>query len=55
MIGKRHLSALRARAKEALGARFDPRRFHDRVLLNGPVPLTTLEDVIQRWIAQPTP
>ena len=49
--GQLKLLELRARARTALGARFDIRRFHDAVLLDGPLPLDLLEAKIDAWIA----
>ena len=50
-VGQLKILELRQRAREALGARFDLRRFHDAVLGHGAVPLTLLEEIIARWIA----
>ena len=50
-IGEMKIISLREKAKTALGDRFDIRRFHDAVLLAGPLPLSLLEQRIDRWIA----
>ena len=42
----------RAKAEQALGPRFDLRAFHDAVLATGSVPLTVLEQYIDRFIAR---
>ena len=46
------IDRLRDKAKAALGARFDLRTFDDAVVLGGNVPMTLLESVIDRYIAE---
>jgi uncharacterized protein (DUF885 family) len=50
MIGKLKIDELRDRAKNKLGTRFDIRRFHNAVLDQGALPLSTLERVVDEWI-----
>lgn len=51
-IGQLKIKELRAKAKTALGDKFDLRAFHDAVIDNGPIPLSVLETQIDLWIAQ---
>jgi uncharacterized protein (DUF885 family) len=51
-IGQLKLLELRAKAKQALGDRFDLRAFHDQVIDSGALPLDLLEQRVDSWIAQ---
>jgi uncharacterized protein (DUF885 family) len=51
-MGQLKILELRDRARQALGARFDIREFHEQVLGTGALPLTVLEAKIDRWIAE---
>lgn len=51
-IGEIHIKNLRSMAEERLGERFDIRAFHDKLLENGSVPLSTLTNIIEDWILQ---
>ncbi|MEM6857157.1 MAG: DUF885 domain-containing protein [Pseudomonadota bacterium] len=50
MVGKLKIMELRAMAREELGEHFDIRGFHDAILVNGPVPLSILEENIKAWV-----
>ncbi|GAB4007828.1 hypothetical protein GCM10029992_62600 [Glycomyces albus] len=52
MIGRRHIGELRERARRELGAAFDLRHFHDRILSSGSIPLETMTGVVEEWIAE---
>ena len=50
-MGELKIKALRQRAEQALGARFDIRDFHDVVLRNGTIPLEMLDAQVSAYIA----
>jgi uncharacterized protein (DUF885 family) len=52
MVGRLEIQRIRAAAEQALGDRFDIRGFHDVVLGNGALPLTTLAEVVDAWVAE---
>ena len=52
MVGQQRILALREKAKQALGARFDIRQFHGVVLDQGPMPLDALERQVDDWIGR---
>ncbi len=49
-LGEMKIVQLRAKAQAELGDRFDIRRFHDAVLLAGPLPLDLLETRVNLWV-----
>jgi len=49
-IGELKILELRAFAQKELGARFDLRAFHDRLLGHGQLPLDLLEKSIMEWV-----
>jgi uncharacterized protein (DUF885 family) len=51
MLGKLAILEARERAQKALGAKFDIRKFHDAILLNGAMPLKLIESVVDKYIA----
>jgi uncharacterized protein (DUF885 family) len=51
-LGMMDIEAARAKAQQALGAKFDLRAFHDVVLSLGSVPLPVLDRRIERFIAE---
>jgi uncharacterized protein (DUF885 family) len=51
MVGMLQILAERQRASDALGPAFDLKAFHRALLANGAVPLSLLDDVVDRYIA----
>lgn len=49
-IGQLKILELRAKAEKELGAKFDIKEFHNQILDSGSLPLTLLEEKINRWI-----
>jgi uncharacterized protein (DUF885 family) len=52
MVGKLKIEELRAKAKAALGPKYDDRQFHDTILLAGSMPLDMLEKRVDDWVAR---
>ncbi len=50
MLGRLRIEALREKARQQLGDRFDIKQFHNVVLLTGDVPLKVLEQVVDEWV-----
>jgi len=50
-VGGLKIQELRKKAEAELGPKFDIREFHDQVLNTGALPLSILEQKIDRWIA----
>lgn len=51
-VGQLEMIRLRDKARDALGENFDPRAFHNRVLLTGTVPLGLLEREVDDYIRE---
>ena len=51
MLGQLKIVEMRDKARAALGSRFNPKAFHNAVLMTGTVPLTILEQQVDRYIA----
>jgi len=51
-IGELKILELKARAKQVLGSKFDEREFHAQILKDGALPLSVLEEKIDRWLKQ---
>ncbi len=49
-IGEIALRRIRCYAEKELGSKFDVREFHDAVLKFGPIPLTSLESVVEDFV-----
>jgi uncharacterized protein (DUF885 family) len=50
-VGQVRIQACRDRARQALGPRFSYPAFHDVLLRGGAMPLSTLDDRVDRWLA----
>ncbi len=52
MVGRQTINRLRDQARTELGAAYDQRAFHDKILLDGATPLSVLESNVTAWIAE---
>lgn len=51
-VGQRHIRMLRNKAQDILGDKFDVKKFHTQILIDGSLPMPILESKIDRWIEQ---
>ena len=51
MVGRQAINRMRDNARQALGASFDIRGFHDTILTNGATPLSVTETLVNEWVA----
>jgi uncharacterized protein (DUF885 family) len=49
-VGQRHIRMLRNKAQQSLGDKFNVKKFHTQVLIDGALPMPILEAKIGRWI-----
>jgi uncharacterized protein (DUF885 family) len=49
-IGEICIWRMRSMAEERLGERFNVKQFHDVILGSGPMPLDTLERMVEKWV-----
>jgi uncharacterized protein (DUF885 family) len=49
-VGHRRITEVREKARAALGPAFDLRGFHDEILRHGALPLSVMEEVVDRWV-----
>ena len=50
-IGELKIQELKKKAQAQLGDKFDPREFHAEILKDGALPLSVLNDKVDRWLA----
>jgi uncharacterized protein (DUF885 family) len=55
MVGRQAINRMRDSARQALGANFDIRGFHDTLLTNGSTPLSVSESLVRRWVSASAP
>lgn len=53
-VGQLKILEIRHKAEAALGDKFDVAEFHTQVLQDGAIPLSTLEEKIDRWVKSQT-
>jgi uncharacterized protein (DUF885 family) len=50
MVGRQAINRMRTEARTRLGARFNLKGFHDAILVNGSMPLSVTESLVQQWV-----
>ncbi|MEO8016655.1 MAG: DUF885 family protein [Pseudomonadota bacterium] len=53
-VGHSEINRLRTKAQAALGKKFDPRQFNDKIVMGGGVPMLTLARVVDTYVADLT-
>lgn len=51
-IGQRAIRSMRDNAQQQLGEKFDIKKFHTQVLIDGALPMPILEAKLNRWVAK---
>ena len=54
-VGQLAMLKMRERAEQALGDQFDIKGFHEVLLMNGAMPLETLDSLVTEWIERQSP
>lgn len=52
MVGMQEILRLRQKSQEALGEEFDLKEFHNKILVQGELPLPLLNEVVEQWLRE---